>query len=179
MKNEDPINPQPLISKQLSREKIKQELQKWTGNYFPKSTDKMFEFYIGKELTSSKRRCLHIYLKKETSEDLEFNLVIFPFKIKKIFPVIEKTIGITHGKVETHSNFNVFNKIIKDDNGNYREKVGYSILVESEKGLQDFIALLDQEVTNGNLKEIEQHGLKQGENLRDLYNRMSETFSQS
>ncbi|HBT4799507.1 TPA: hypothetical protein MB324_004113 [Klebsiella pneumoniae] len=156
---------------QLSKEEIKKTLQKWTGNNFPKSTDKTIEFYISKKIYASKKRCLHIYIKKETCDDLEFNLVIFPFKITTIGKIIEKIDGIELGKVELNSNFTVFKKMVKDEDGKTLERTGYSVQVSSQDGLVRLLKVIDEEVYSGNLKEVEQLKLTRKENLQDLYSR--------
>lgn len=156
---------------QLSKEEIKKTLQKWTGNNFPKSTDKTIEFYISKKIYASKKRCLHIYIKKETCDDLEFNLVIFPFKITTIGKIIEKIDGIELGKVELNSNFTVFKKMVKDGDGKTLERTGYSVQVSSQDGLVRLLKVIDEEVYSGNLKEVEQLKLTRKENLQDLYSR--------
>lgn len=156
---------------QLPKEEIKKILQRWTGNNFPKCTDKTIEFYISKRIYTSKKRCLHIYIKRETCDDLGFNLVIFPFKIKIIGKIIEEIDGIELGKVELNSNFTVFKKMVKDEDGKTLERTGYSVQVSSQDGLVRLLKVIDEEVYSGNLKEVEQLKLTRKENLQDLYSR--------
>lgn len=157
---------------QLSKEEIKKVLQAWTNNNFPRQTDKIIEHYISKHIYAYEKKCLYAYIKKETSDDLEFNLVIFPFKIEVLGRIIEEIDGVELGKVELHSNFNAFKRIVKDEDNNELERTGYSVEVYTKQGLVKLLEKLDEEVYSGNLKEIEQRNLSKKENLQELYRKI-------
>ncbi|HHT4259144.1 TPA: hypothetical protein ACTYZB_004811 [Klebsiella variicola] len=154
---------------QLSREVISNTLKKWTNNYSPKQTDKTIEFYIGSIFTATKKKCLHIYIKKETCEDLEYNLVIYPFKIIPIGKLIEEIPGVGLGKVELNSNFTIFDRIIKDENGKRHAKTGYSIRVETIEGLICLLEKIRDKVESRELPEVSQPKLVRQEDLQVLY----------
>lgn len=157
---------------QLSKEEIKTTLQAWTKNNFSRHTKKIIEYYISKNIYAFNKRCLYVYVKKETSDDLEFNLVIFPFKIEVLGRIIEEIDGVELGKVELHSNFNAFKGIVKDEDNNELERTGYSVEVYTKPGLVKLLEKLDEEVYSGNLKEIEQRNLTKKENLQELYRKI-------
>ncbi|HDY6703699.1 TPA: hypothetical protein RRD34_005169, partial [Klebsiella pneumoniae] len=79
--------------------------------------------------------------------------------------------GIELGKVELNSNFTVFKKMVKDEDGKTLERTGYSVQVSSQDGLVRLLKVIDEEVYSGNLKEVEQLKLTRKENLQDLYSR--------
>ncbi|HAH3133498.1 TPA: hypothetical protein GF603_22565 [Escherichia coli] len=126
-------------------------------------------FYFGKSSalreSYSKNNPYYIYLISPDNEERrdDYSLVIFPFQIKEILPVIECIDGITPGYIQLSSNFNTF-KIHNRLKSDSYCGVGYSIKVENEDSLWELIVQIKKrlELPRGDknrLSTLPQNGL--------------------
>ncbi|EIZ9238762.1 hypothetical protein QMS56_10335 [Cronobacter malonaticus] len=101
-------------------------------------------FYFGDEqigsIVSPNIDPFHVYIisPENCSRHDDYSLVIFPFQVTKLIPLIDKIEGISLGHIQLSSNFNAF-KIPTKSKRTPKNGVGYSVKVDKEECLWKLI----------------------------------------